>query len=120
MPEKPADQKKMVETILEEYQERCKKGPIRVYILADPQTDIEQNIHLYTTNSSGKEKTVKKYFVEDNGKQFYYAQSGNSKIENAISRGEHEVFLTNEDLNFEHTSHICSFKHEKLVHKLSK
>ena len=44
------------------------KTPFEIYIMADPQTDLEQNLHLYSSQSKGKSKQIKKYYVQDQGK----------------------------------------------------
>ena len=73
--------------MIETFQPSMDKYKVKIFIFVDPREDLEQNLHLYSSQNIGKTKKVKKYYVQDQGKDFFYAESGNSKVQNAISKG---------------------------------
>lgn len=53
------------------------------------------------------------------GKKMFYSEAGQKKIEKALEDGQKSVYLYNHDLNMTETTFLCSFKEEKLKHKIS-
>ena len=59
---------------------------------------------------------VTRFYVSDKNQNFYYSESGNKKIDDALKNGDSSVILNNEDLNISHNSHQFQKNNKVLVH----
>lgn len=82
--------------------------------------DLKQSLGIQEYKKGQKpnyeDKVDTKYYVSEKQQKFYYSNSGNKKIAEAIKNGIKSVILNNEDLNITHASHQFNSKNSVMQH----